>query len=138
MIGLKNGEMVSRYLTIEMNGKPFNVRVYHTDIETKTTKKTLVITHGFLGTSLAYLNIIGKLIEKYHLVLFDNICWGLNTRLSEEETPKKEDEIEQFYFDFLEGTFNAMDEEGILPEKFYLSGQSYGGYFASLYASIRP
>ena len=45
------------------------------------TKKTLVMTHGFMGCSAVWIWMIKPLAEKYRLVFYDHGCWGLNTRL---------------------------------------------------------
>ena len=69
-----------RYVMIEMLGKPFRVRtlIYGKKEE---NKKTLVMTHGFLGCSVNWVWMIGALSKKYRLVMFDHSSWGLNTRL---------------------------------------------------------
>jgi pimeloyl-ACP methyl ester carboxylesterase len=110
------------------------VRVVTINEHFKGEKKTLVMTHGFLGSSPTHLRILKGLSELYHLVLFDNACWGLNTRDGDDSSMNSgELGAEKFMSDFMHRTIEALDEH--LPEKFLLAGHSFGGYFVELYAS---
>ena len=67
------------YIHIEMDSKPFAVRTLEVD-DSEAPKKTLVLMHGFLSASVCFYRILKSLSEKYRLVLFDTMSWGLNTR----------------------------------------------------------
>ena len=88
--GLELAKIDRRYMIIRMEGKPFRVRtiIYGAEEE---GKKTLLMTHGFMGASAVWIYMLKHLAEKYRLVLFDHGSWGLNTRLDESagmETPE--------------------------------------------------
>ena len=69
--------------------------------------KSLVLTHGFLSGSGAHLSILGLLAKHFHILLFDNLSWGLNTRLDwETRATKGPQEAEDFIIEFLEKTFD--------------------------------
>jgi len=98
--------------------------------------KTLVITHGYLGNSPSYMRILKLLADHYRLVLFDNTCWGLNTR--DDETSSVMNDVlgaETWLRDFMTRTFDALAAD--LPDKVYLMGHSFGGYLMSILASNR-
>ena len=69
-----------RYVTFEMEGKPFRVRVLIIG-KKEENKETPCMTHGYMGNSTTWGYMLNPLAEKYRLVLFDNITYGLNTRL---------------------------------------------------------
>ena len=120
----------STFIEIEMDGVPFRVRT-HT-IEDKTSgKPTLVLMHGYLGTSTDWTKMLKPLREKYRIVLFDNVGFGTNTRLQECSGTESPEAAEIWLIEWLEKVFNTLD----LPEKFHLVGHSAGGYLAALYAS---
>lgn len=63
--------------------------------------------------------------------MFDNCCKGLNTKLDTCSGLESPEAAEQWLLQFMTKTIDALD----LPEKFLISGHSYGGYLVSLYAS---
>ena len=67
---------------IQMEGNPFEVRtiIYGKKEE---GKETLVMTHGYMGSSSTWFWMLKPLAEKYRLVLFDHGSFGLNTRLDQ-------------------------------------------------------
>ena len=75
---IDSAEIEKGFVTIVMDGKPFQVRVF--TIGDKS-KKTLVLIHGYGVSSLIFYAILKPLAKKYRLVLFDNGGWGLNTRV---------------------------------------------------------
>ena len=46
-------------------------------------KKTLVFTHGFVGPIVLYAHAMAHLAKTYRLVMFDNCCKGMNTRIED-------------------------------------------------------
>lgn len=81
-IGWKKNEYVAKYTTIQKFGKPYLVRTFYFGCEDKS-KKTLVLTHGFMGNVVSFIGILRMLSEKYRVIAFDNMGWGLNTRIAE-------------------------------------------------------
>ena len=135
MSGLPLNNTVCSYTTIEMDGKPFKVRTFTVGGDSDGTKKTLVFTHGYIGPTVFYMHALARLSEKYRLVLFDNCCKGLNTKLEEWPPSVLDPETaEQWLLTFMVRTIDALD----LPSRFLLAGHSYGGYLVALYASQRP
>jgi pimeloyl-ACP methyl ester carboxylesterase len=79
-MGLTSSQLLRKYVEIEMDGKPFQVRVVTINEHEKGKKKTLVMHHGMFGASVVHMRILKDLADHYHVVLFDQVCWGLNTR----------------------------------------------------------
>ena len=69
-----------KYITIEMDAKPFLVRTYRVG---DPRKDTLVLVHGLMCSSLHFYKLIPVLAKQYNLVMFDNCGWGLNSRITE-------------------------------------------------------
>ena len=64
-----------------MDGSPFMVHTFRVNRpDGDETKKTLVLVHGFLASSILFYKVLEPLSKKYNLVLFDAMSWGLNTR----------------------------------------------------------
>ena len=74
--GLDMGLLTRKYVTIEMNGQPLQVRVqiYNDD----PSKKTLVMTHGYMMASVFFARLLPSLGKHYRIVMFDNLGFGLN------------------------------------------------------------
>ena len=113
--------------------KEFQVRTFIVG-DDREDKKTLVFTHGFVGSMVMYFAAMARLAQKYRLVMFDNCCKGLNTKLDTSEALQSSEAAEQWMLDFMVKTIDALD----LPDKCLLAGHSYGGFLVSLYASQRP
>jgi pimeloyl-ACP methyl ester carboxylesterase len=129
--GLTNENLLKReHIEIEMDQKPF--KVWTITYGTKD-KPTLVICHGLISSSCLFGRFLGLIAQHYRLVLFDNLNNGLNTKTPVDLTSvySSIQASEDWMMDFMLKTMDALD----LPEKFYITGQSYGGYFASIYAS---
>ena len=123
-----------RYVMIEMEGKPFRVRVlvYGGD---SSNKKTLCMTHGWLGNSTGWTWMLKPLAEHYRLVLFDCASWGLNTKLDKSVALESPEAAEVWLREWSVKLFDAMTDQGMVPDKFYLAGHSVGGWLAAQYAS---
>ena len=126
-----------RYVTIEMEGKPFKVRVLVYG-KKEENKKTLCMTHGYLGNSTVWGHMLNILAEHYRLVLFDNGSFGLNTRLEKTVATESPEAAEEWFRDWIVKVFDAMTEEAIVPDKFYCASHSIGGWLTCQYASQRP
>ena len=129
--GVPLSEWKKDFITITIDGEPFRVRTFEVG---DRSKQTLVLTHGYTASALSYYTMAKKLAEKYHLVLFDNGSWGLNTRLAKCDAVKSPKAAEEWLIDWMCKVFEKLD----LPEKYYLAGMSLGGYLMSLYASFAP
>ena len=98
-----------RFVMIEMEGKPFRVRtlIYGKKEE---GKKTLCITHGYMGNSTVWTWMFKPLAENYRLVLFDHCSWGLNTRLETSESLESPEAAEAWIREWVLKYFNALTE----------------------------
>ena len=114
-----------------MEGTPILVRTHRI---MDSEKPVLVLVHGFLSASICFVNMLKGLSEKYSLVLFDVGGHGLNSKLRTCSAMQTAETAENWLIEWMVKTFDALN----LPEKFYLSGHSMGGYLSSLYASVRP
>ena len=77
--GWAPGTYVVKYTNIEMSGKPFKVRTFYFGCEDKS-KKTLIITHGFMANVPSMLTFLKMIAEHFRVIAYDNGNWGLNTR----------------------------------------------------------
>jgi pimeloyl-ACP methyl ester carboxylesterase len=83
------------------------------------------------------MRILKGLAESFHVVVYDHLAWGLNSRPGPDcSIAKGELEAEQYMIDWMTRTIEAMGD--LLPEKFFLSGHSFGGYLSALLASHIP
>ena len=125
------------YTMIKIETRDFAVRTIFIGDEQNedgTTKKTLVMTHGFGSFACTFYKYLKPLSEKYRLVLFDNCGWGLNTRLKESWCTISSEDAEAWFSDWISKVIDALD----LPEKFYIAAHAEGNYLMALYASQRP
>jgi pimeloyl-ACP methyl ester carboxylesterase len=116
---------------IQMEGKPFKVRTIKTG---NPENQTLVLMHGFGIASCMFGPLLGYLSQKYRVVLFDNLSFGLNSRLKESVALDSSESAEEWIKDMLVKTVNELD----LPDKFFLAGWSHGGWQAAVLASQMP
>jgi len=108
-----------------MDGKPFRVRTFYFGCE-DASKKTLVLTHGFMANTVSMISLLRLLSKQYRLIAYDNCNWGLNTRV--ESTSIQDPEVaEQWLLNFHERTIEGLDG---CPAQFFLAGHSMGGYQA--------
>ena len=113
-----------------MEGKPFQVRtIIYGDKEEE--KKTLVMTHGFMGASAVWIWMLKHLAERYRLVLFDHGSWGLNTRLDTCEALESPEAAENWQREWVLKLMDALTDVNTIPDKFYLAGHSMGGWLLS-------
>jgi len=119
-----------------MEGKPFRVHFVSINSETKGVKKTLVLTHGLFGNIACFGHFLDRISQHYHVVLFENCSWGLNSKVEDSEALQSVDKTHEWFSNFMIRTMDALTEHNHLPEKFFMSGHSYGGYLCGLYASL--
>lgn len=130
-----NDKIKKGYVQIRMDDKPFGVRIFEVDVhQGATPKQTLVLMHGFLSASVCFYKILKSLAEKYRIVMFDTMSWGLNTRPEECSGMASVEAAEAWQLEWMEKVIQELD----LPDKFLLSAHSHGGWLASLYASYHP
>ena len=122
------------FTTIQMEDRPYRIRTIYLRKPSSLSKKTLVMTHGYMSNCTTYATLMAKLIEHYDIVLFDNCGWGLNTRLEHSTGLKDSDAAMGWLKEFICKAIDAFD----LPETFLLAGHSAGGLLVSLYATERP
>ena len=128
-------KLYSKYTTIYMCGKELKVRthIYNDD----RSKKTLLMTHGYLMSAVYFAFILPALSEHYRIVMVDNLAWGLNTRTDYMgDALSSPEKAEKWLITWWEKLVEAL--AGDLPEKFYVSGHSAGGYQLMLYACYHP
>ena len=117
-----------------METKDFAVRtIFIGDIFDKK-KKTLVMTHGFASFAMTFYKYLKPLSVKYHIVLFDNCGWGLNTRFDESWCTISSEDADAWFTDWITKLIEALN----LPEKFFIAAHAQGNYLMSLYACQRP
>ena len=132
--GWKDEEYIAKYTNIVMDEKPFKVRTFYFGCEDKS-KKTLVMTHGFMGNMISWFGFLNLIAAEYRVICFDNANWGLNTRSEDSEACRDGDSAEKWLLSFWEQTINGLDD---CPDRFFLSGHSHGGFQCSLFASHFP
>lgn len=81
-----------------------------------------------------YFPAMARLAKEYRIVMFDNCCKGLNTKLEETKGIESPESAQEWMLEFITKTIDALS----LPSKFLLAGHSYGGFLVSLYASKKP
>ena len=117
-----------------MEGKPFNVRVLVIG-KKEENKKTLCMTHGYMGNSTVWGYMINPLAEKYRLVLFDNITFGLNTRVEKSVASESPEAAEVWMRAWIVKLMDEMTKEKIVPNKFFFASHSCGAWLSAQYAS---
>lgn len=94
-----------------------------------------MLTHGFGGATVFFVTMIPELIKHFRLVMFDWLSFGNNPRTGENRVDlTKVDDVEEWLIEYWEKWAQKVE----LPDKFYLSGHSFGGYQCALYASRNP
>ena len=114
-----------------MEGVPLLIRTHRI---MDPSKPMLVLLHGYLGSAINWVNMLKPLSEKFSLLFFDVGGFGLNSKLRTCSAMDSAEAAEEWLTEWMLKAIEAFN----LPEKFYLSGHSMGGYLASLYASKCP
>jgi pimeloyl-ACP methyl ester carboxylesterase len=99
--------------------------------EVPKSKEVLLITHGYLGSNIAFFKMYKELMKHFHIISFDFPGHGLSS--SDPQTPESIDTwIEYFVSDI-----NKMVEKlGI--SKFHILGHSLGCFIMTHYANRYP
>ena len=92
------------------------------------------MTHGYMSNCTTFGPLLGKLAVHYDLVLFDNCCWGLNTRLTESKAWESNPDAIAWLKEFIFKTIEGMD----LPETFLFCCHSFGAFLAMTYSVMKP
>ena len=137
LLHLDMEKLERKYIMIEMEGKPFRVRtlIYGKKEE---GKKTLCMTHGYLGNSTGWMWMFKPLAEHYRLVCFDLLSWGLNTKLDQSEALENPETSEKWMREWVLKYFDAITEQEVIPDKVFLAAHSLGAFVSAQYASQRP
>ena len=79
--GMDAKYITSKYTMIKMNDSPLAVRTTIYDEGGK--EDTLLMTHGYGVSCVFFWKIVKPLAQHYRIVMFDNLGWGLNTRVED-------------------------------------------------------
>jgi cardiolipin-specific phospholipase len=90
-------------------------------------KPTMVLIHGYGGSSVKFWKIVGPLSEKYHLYMIDIIGMGASSRPTFDL--KDPPQVDQYLTSWLEAWRRSVG----LNKPFILAGHSFGGYLSGLY-----
>ena len=111
-MGHAPGSYTAKYTVINKNGGDYKVRTFYFGCEEpESEKKTLILTHGFMANIVSYLSLLKRLSEKYRLIAFDNMGWGLNTKIPTHFGADVDDPAmaEAWILDFYEQVINGLD-----------------------------
>lgn len=94
------------------------------------------MVHGYYSSSVNYFLVLKKLSTKYRIVLLDQLGFGASSRVDFPFTLLRNvDACDEFAVEWVEKWTKKMTEKKKLPEKFYLTAHSYGGYIMGMWAS---
>ena len=128
-------KLSTKYTIIKHCNENLAIRTYIYNDD--RSKKTLLMTHGYGMSCVFYAHILPALAEHYRIVMFDNLSWGLNSRTENVgDALESAEKAEKWIVEWWEKVIEALDSD--LPEKFYLSGHSAGGFQCMVYASYHP
>ena len=119
-------EIKKSFTTIQMEGKPFNVRTF-TIGEESEDKMTMVLLSGYMTRVLSFYKMLIPLREHYKIIMFDPASWGSNTRLTESKGLESPEAAEDWLIDWIVKVMDALN----LPDKFHCVGWSMGGWMLS-------
>ena len=87
------------------------------------------MTHGYAMASVFFAGMLPALAEHYRIVMFDNLSFGLNGREDNVGNAlNSADTAENWIVEWWHRLIEIMVMTGELPQKFYLSAHSAGGY----------
>ena len=99
------------------------------------SKPTLLMTHGYMVSSVFFARLLPELSKHYRVVMFDNLGFGLNSRTQNIGNALESEETAQKYID---DWWDQLIDNLDLPPKFFISGHSAGGCQAMWYISRHP
>jgi len=112
-------------VSITFQGEEHKIHTYKCGDE---NSETIVLIHGYGGSSLLYYPMLKTLAQKYKVYCIDLLGMGLSSR-PEFKCQNTQETIE-FFVESIELWRQAL---GI--EEFYLAGHSFGGYMSVHYSS---
>ncbi|EAR91167.1 alpha/beta fold hydrolase (macronuclear) [Tetrahymena thermophila SB210] len=115
---------------IDLRGKPSFI---HTYMCGEDNEETIVLLHGYSGSSLSYYQMLQPLSQRFKVFALDFIGMGLSDRQNFEIDNSCPQNVIDFFVESVEQWRITL---GI--EKFVLAGHSFGGYMAANYALKHP
>ena len=103
-----------------------NTRIHYLDMERTTAGTSLLILHGYLGSTVSFLDLIDRLSPDLRVVMPDLPAFGASGMPDSGCTM-------EYYLDFLAGFTEAV---GL--DRYYLMGTSMGANMAAHYAAKYP
>jgi pimeloyl-ACP methyl ester carboxylesterase len=110
----------SKWCTVE------NTRIHYLDVDRANSDCTLLIVHGYLGSTVAFLDLIDTLSRDLRVVMPDLPAFGAS------EVPDCDYTME-YYLDFL-----ARFAQAAGLDRYYLMGTSMGANMAAHYTAAHP
>jgi pimeloyl-ACP methyl ester carboxylesterase len=131
------GQYEAIFHKIQIDNEPFEVRTIYIGKEDRD-KPTLLMTHGNWSMAIGFFRMFKILSEHYRIVAFDMLNYGVNTRSGmahlasgAQDSPAA---AETWLQEWLDKAVGAMD----LPDTYFMTGISFGGYMCMLWASMHP
>ena len=102
-------------------------------------KPTLVMVHGFGASALMQYPIFKPLMKQFRIVAIDLLGFGASSRVNLPEKFVQGQEIsDEYQIGWLEAWMKQVTQTKIIPERFYMTAHSYGGYLSSLFCCRNP
>ena len=102
-------------------------------------KPTLLMIHGFGGSAALLYPVYKQLLEHFRIVAIDMLGFGASSRVTlSEAVLSSASACENYHVRWLSRWLYEMTLNQEMPDKFYLSGHSYGGFISSLFACAHP
>ena len=104
--------------------------------DSKNTKPTLVLVHGFGCSAIHQVLLFKPLMEHFRLVVIDQLGCGGSSRLESfgDEEVDTVDLVDEFMVGCLSAWLYEATQLEIVPELFFLAGHSFGGYLSAMLA----